>query len=412
MYTNYRYPFQIGASSIVFPLVPGGLLPNLTTLADELKAADYSTHAVGKWHLGFCKESYLPTSRGFDHHYGFWVGAEDYYDHTRANSGKMKRSGKMGYDFRDDMEVDPSAKGEYSSILFGKRAEKIIANHNQSNPLFLYLPFQSVHNPLQAPQEYVDMYRSVQNEDRRVFLGMVTAMDDAVGVVIRSLKQAGMFDNTIIIFFSDNGGAVKYGASNWPLRGQKSTLFEGGTRTPAFIHGPGLSPRVEERMFHVTDWYPTLLDAVNLKPKGHQIDGISEWIGLSDNLKDWKRNEIVYDIRTTPTGGFPVSAIRIGDWKYLWHVTGFDGWEKPPEGTNSSSHVMISNDFSHTNQLFNLAEDPLEKNNLADIEPERAMKMKAKLKKHREKEVDLDFKHKEPAGRPDNFGGIWSTGWC
>ena len=167
----------------------------------------------------------------------------DYYKHT----GKV--AGKAGYDFRDDLEVDHSAKGKYSSILFSQRAEKIIDNHNQSNPLFLYLPFQSVHSPLQAPQEYVDLYGSIQNEDRRVFLGMVTAMDDAVGAVIKSLKRAGMFDNTIIIFFSDNGGPVQNGANNWPLRGYKGTLWEGGTRTPAFIHGPGLSPRVEDRLF-------------------------------------------------------------------------------------------------------------------------------------------------------------------
>ena len=338
MCIHFRYPFKIGASKVVFPLKAGGLLPNLTTLADELKAANYSTHAVGKWHLGFCKKSYLPTSRGFDHHYGFWVGAEDYFDHTRSS----------GYDFRDDMEVDQSAKGEYSSILFGKRSEKIIANHNQSKHLFLYLPFQSVHNPLQAPQEYVDMYESIQNKDRRVFLGMVTAMDDAVGVVVRSLKQAGMFDNTIIIFFSDNGGALKFGASNWPLRGQKSTLFEGGTRTPAFIYGPGISPRIEERMFHVADWYPTLLDALDMKPSGPPMDGISEWAGITDSFDDWKRSEMVYDMITYKYKDTPVSAIRIGDWKYLWRVTGFDGWEKPQERTNSSNSHVISNDFSHT----------------------------------------------------------------
>ena len=210
-------------------------------MADELKSAGYSTHAVGKWHLGFCKEDYLPMNRGFVQHYGFWLGAEDYYNHTREE----------GYDFRNDMEVDESAMGVYSSVLFSHQSDQIISNHDQSSPLFLYIPLPSVHGPIEAPQEYVDVYEDVQDEDRRVFLGMVTAMDDAVGVVVNSLKAAGMFDHTIIAFFSDNGGAKDLG-NNWPLRGHKSSVWEGGTRTPAFVLGPGIEPRVEERMFFMS----------------------------------------------------------------------------------------------------------------------------------------------------------------
>jgi len=407
-----RYPFHIGLQyKVVQPLNPWGLLTNLTTVADELKSAGYVTHAVGKWHLGFCKEDYLPTNRGFDHHYGFWVGSQDYYNHTRTVG-----SHHTGYDFRDDMEVDESAKGMYSSILFSQRSDEIISNHDQSKPLFLYLPFQSVHGPIEAPQEYVDMYEDVPDEDRKIFLGMVTAMDDAVDVVIKSLKRAGMFENTIIIFFSDNGGAKGHG-NNWPLRGHKSSLWEGGTRTPAFIHGPGLSPRVEERMFHVTDWYPTLLEVLDKQPSGPPIDGMGEWKGLVDSSKDWARNEMVYNIKTDEDHPWnPVSAIRVGDWKYLWRVTGDDTWEKPPEGRDEN-HIEFhpharATQISHTNQLFNLAEDPLEEENLAYAEPERADEMKARLKDHLDTYMDVDYSHDDPAGRPDHFGGIWSTGWC
>jgi len=407
-----RYPFHIGLQyKVVQPLNPWGLLTNLTTIADELKSAGYATHAVGKWHLGFCKEDYLPINRGFDHHYGFWVGSQDYYNHTRTVG-----SHHTGYDFRDDMEVDETAKGVYSSILFSQRSDEIISNHDQSKPLFLYLPFQSVHGPIEAPQEYVDMYEDVPDEDRKIFLGMVTAMDDAVDVVVKSLKRAGMFENTIIIFFSDNGGAKGHG-NNWPLRGHKSSLWEGGTRTPAFIHGPGLSPRVEDRMFHVTDWYPTLLEALNKQPSGPPMDGVGEWKGLVDSSKDWARDEMVYNIKTDEDHPWnPVSAIRVGDWKYLWRVTGDDTWEKPPEGT-VENHIEIrpsarSTQISHTNQLFNLAEDPLEEVNLAYVEPERADEMKARLQDHLDNYMDVDYSHDDPAGRPDHFHGIWSTGWC
>jgi len=406
-----RYPFHIGLQrKVVKPLNPWGLLTNLTTLADELKSAGYSTYAVGKWHLGFCKEDYLPTSRGFDHHYGFWVGAEDYYNHTRGEGKHVD-----GYDFRDDLEVDESAIGVYSSILFSKKSEEIISNHDQSKPLFLYLPFQSVHGPIEAPQEYVDMYEDVSDEHRRVYLGMITAMDDAVDVVVKSLKSAGMFNNTIIVFFSDNGGASGKG-NNWPLRGHKGTLWEGGTRTPAFIHGPGLSARTEERMFHVTDWYPTLLAALNKTVSGPPMDGVAEWKGLVDSSHEWERDEMVYNIKTEEDHpNSPTSAIRVGDWKYLWRVTGDDTWEKPPEGreTGQTTNSPTSQSSqSHTNQLFNLADDPLEEMNLANVEVEKAEEMKSRLKEHLESYMDVDYNHDDPAGKPSNFGGFWSTGWC
>jgi len=407
-----RYPFHIGLQrKVIKPLNPWGLLTNLTTLADELKSAGYATHAVGKWHLGFCKEDYLPTSRGFDHHYGYWVGSEDYYNHTR---GEGSRGHKMGYDFRNDLEVDETAKGVYSSILFSQKSDQILSNHDQSKPLFLYLPFQSVHAPFEAPQEYIDMYEDVSDDQRRIFLGMITAMDDAVGVVVESLKNAGMFDNTIIVFFSDNGGALGKG-NNWPLRGHKSTLWEGGTRTPAFVRGPGLSPRTEERMFHVTDWYPTLLEVLNKTPSGPPMDGVAEWRGLVDSSEDWVRHEMVYNIKTEEDHPHsPTAAIRVGDWKFLWRVTDAS-WEKPPEGRDAEDPTPCPSDKSRpalTKQLFNLAEDPLEETNLADIEVERADEMKSRLKDHLETYMDVDYNHDDPAGKPSNFGGFWSTGWC
>ena len=396
------------------PLNPWGLLTNLTTIADEFKSAGYDTHVVGKWHLGFCKEDYLPTNRGFDHHYGFWAGSQTYYNHTRRFEGEDHIG--YGYDFRNDLEVDESARGVYSSILFSQQSDQIITNHDQSKPLFLYLPFQSVHGPNEAPQEYVDMYEDVSDEERRIYLGMVTAMDDAVDVVVKSLKTAGMFDNTIIAFFSDNGGAKGQG-NNWPLRGYKASLWEGGTRTPAFIHGPGLSPRTEERMFHVTDWYPTLLEVLNKKPSGPPMDGVGEWKGLLDSSEAWVRNEMVYNIKTEKDHpNNPISAIRVGDWKYLWRVTREDTWEKPPEARNIHQTKPGSSDQSspvaHTNQLFNLAKDPHEKDNLAFVEVERAKEMKSRLKEHLETYMDVNYDQEDPAGKPSHFGGVWSTGWC
>merc|ERR1711963_393899 len=270
-----RYPIHIGLNEgIISPMEPHGLPTDLETLADLLLAAGYSTHAVGKWHLGFCNSAFLPTNRGFQHHYGYWLGAQDYYLHTRSVGHDD------GYDFRDDLKVDRSAEGNYSTELYGNRAAQIIRAHNQEKPLFLYLPFQAVHGPLQVPQKYEELYADVPDSHRQTYLGMVTAMDDAVGEVVAALKETDMFENTMIVFMSDNGGPTGHGghaANNWPLRGAKGSLWEGGTRTPAFIHQPGvLAPREEQGLMHVTDWLPTLLEAVGLNaPVG--IDGISHW---------------------------------------------------------------------------------------------------------------------------------------
>ena len=123
------------------------------------------------------------------------------------------------------MDVAWEANTTYSTYLLQARAERIIESHDQRQPLFLYLPFQSVHSPLQVPQQYEDMYGEVEDPDRRTYLGMVTAMDDVVGNVTESLKRAGMYDNSVIIWFSDNGGPTIHGASNFPLRGYKASFL-------------------------------------------------------------------------------------------------------------------------------------------------------------------------------------------
>ena len=218
-----------------------------------------------QWHLGFCRPGLLPTSRGFQHHTGFWGGSQDYYTHTSHRA----------YDFRSDRRVLRTRR--YSTDIFRDRAVQIIRvggehrrkiyllvlqGHDSTQPLLLYLPFQAPHEPLQVnvtdatfcvmgrlqvPAGFRSLYRRVRDRQRATYLGMVTALDAAVGRVVRTLRRAAMWDNTILVFLSDNGGGVHRSGSNWPLRGSKHSLFEGGTRVPAFITGPGLASRVENR---------------------------------------------------------------------------------------------------------------------------------------------------------------------
>jgi len=403
-----RYPIHIGLNEgIISPMEPHGLPTDVETLADLLLAAGYSTHAVGKWHLGFCNSAFLPTNRGFQHHYGYWLGAQDYYLHTRSVGHDE------GYDFRDDLEVDRSAEGNYSTELYGNRAAQIIRAHNQEKPLFLYLPFQAVHGPLQVPQKYEELYADVPDNHRQTYLGMVTAMDDAVGEVVAALKETDMFESTMIVFMSDNGGPTGHAANNWPLRGSKGSLWEGGTRTPAFIHQPGvLAPREEQGLMHVTDWLPTLLEAVGLNaPVG--IDGISHWKSFRDG-DEMTRTEMLYNFKNI-SNGEPIAALRQGSWKYISHINGYDGWNPAPEDTFeecTSCEEELRANPSHFNQLFDLSTDPLEEHNLAEEEPERAALMAERLMELGATVAVDQPKGDDPAGSPGNFGGVWSDGWC
>jgi len=412
-----RYPIHSGLhNGIIEPLTPYGLDTSLTTLPEELHRANYTSHIVGKWHLGICNKKFWPTNRGFDHHYGFLLGAESYFTHSRDG----------GYDFRDDEEVSLAANGTYSTTLIQERAIDIISHHDKDKPLFLYIPFQAVHGPLEVPEVYRDMYTQVEDEDRRTFLGMVTAMDDAVGNITEALKSSKLYEDSIIVWFSDNGGPVNawppghelgYAANNFPLRGSMFTLFEGGTRTVAFIHAPQyLSPRTSTNWMHVTDWLPTLLSAAGLSPTSKDLDGLDQWHQLQDQSLPSPRTEMIYNIfypnfpEYNITGGPPIAAIRVGDWKYIHRTMGYAGWAEAPETGEKGAELPDYDDIR--NVLYNIATDPEEKENLIETEPDVAQKLKDKLDEYIAALPEGFYPPKSPAGKPENFGGIWSDGWC
>ncbi|KAK7077474.1 sulfuric ester hydrolase activity protein, partial [Halocaridina rubra] len=288
------------------PLEPRGLPLNIRILPQPLKKLGYTTHAIGKWHLGFCNWRYTPTKRGFDTFYGFYTGAEDYYTHSRndkplKNRGRGRKiSGKnTSLDLRNNTKPDHTKDGVYSTYVFASAAEEVIRSRNPKRPMFLYLPFQSVHAPLQVPKNYTRVYRKVKNYYRRNYLAMVLAMDDAVGRVVDALKATGHYKNSIIIFTTDNGGSVRMGASNYPLRGGKANLLEGGTRGPAFIHSP-LLPNpgtVSNQLFHVTDWFNTILALAGGKAPSF-TDGMDQWYALA-GLSEPPRTKLIYNIDAT-----------------------------------------------------------------------------------------------------------------
>ena len=178
----------------------------------------------------------------------------------------------------------------------------------------------------QVPAEYEALYPSTMNADRRTYSGMVSALDDSVSTVVTALKDADLYNNSVIIFVSDNGGNIHNrhtggrsgcGASNYPLRGDKSTLWEGGTRTPAFVHSPLLerSGYVSHELIHITDWLPTLLHLGGVAGSAEDdfLDGVNQWRTLSAGEPS-ARTEIVYNIDETK----PNAALLIGDLKLIW----------------------------------------------------------------------------------------------
>lgn len=313
--TGY-YPFHIGMQhGIVNRYQPKYMPKEKETLPEALKKLGYATHMVGKWHLGFCNWSYTPTHRGFDSFYGFYSGAEDYYTHRHYG----------GYDFRFNETVHHPIKMRYSTTLFGKRASDIVLNHDpDKEPLFLYLSFQGVHTPLQVPKKYSNQHGHVKNRNRRIYSGMISAMDDAVSLVYRALQKKKFTNNLLVVFTSDNGGASYIAGSNWPLRGSKNTLWEGGTRVPTFIYSKTLLKKtgiVHDGMLHITDWFPTLVGVAG----GHTspfMDGLDQWLALS---RGWPspRTEFVYNIDDVKK----TSAIRSGDYKLIVGSPGrYNNW--------------------------------------------------------------------------------------
>ncbi|ROT67034.1 hypothetical protein C7M84_014903 [Penaeus vannamei] len=381
------YPFRLGRQGR--PLgshTPTGLAVHHTLLPERLSRLGYSTHMIGKWHLGFCDWAYTPLERGFDTFYGYYGGFEFHFSHTVSN----------GYDFRDQREPDFTANGTYATHLFGDRAVRIIEEHQGSDqPFFLYLALQNVHKPLEVPDEYLAHYPEDLDEDRRLLLGMVTALDEAVGRVVQALKDTGLYDNTVIVFSSDNGGVGMNGESNRPLRGNKSSVWEGGTRAVGFVHSPLLqeTPRVHSGLLHITDWYNTLL-ALAGESFLPDNDGFNQWDSLVDPSVESPRIMFFYNLDYDPEKGM-LGALRLNDYKFVvGEERDLDPGEEPGLW------------------LFNLTVDPNEIINMVEVQPALAMAMEMLMLEELPNVVPRDEPDNDPAGDPSNWGGVWSPGWC
>ncbi|BCU78827.1 arylsulfatase [Luteolibacter sp. LG18] len=356
-----RYPTRTGVYTIVKPHAAWGLPLGERTLANALRDAGYETAITGKWHLGEFDPKYVPTARGFDHQYGHYFGAIDYFTHTRGKSEDWYRDGK------------PLKEEGYSTKLVSNEACRLIAEKDKAKPLFLYVPFNGVHSPMQAPEEYLKPYADLKG-GRQKLAGMLSAVDDGIGRIVAALEKAGLRDNTLIVFSTDNGGPRP--GLNTPLRAGKGTIYEGGVRGCGFVNWPGhvaVNAHLKEPM-HTVDWYPTLVTLAggSLEQKT-PLDGRDVWLMLTKGAPS--PHDAILSV-----GRPGRAAVRMGDWKLLMNASEVDdeeaGAAAKPEGKAKGKKGLVE---SQAIELYNLANDIGEKTNLADKEPERVAKMRAKL---------------------------------
>ena len=338
-----RSAFRLGVPGAI--PVTDALPAKERLLPQMLSAAGYQTALVGKWHLGTITPEYLPHRRGFDLHYGFLGGMTSYFTHLGAgNRVDWYRNGTM-----------VNEEG-YATDLLAAEGIRFIKERDKARPFFLDLSLNAPHTPLEAQEEFLAKYASIEDPNRRIFTAMVDAMDVAIGKVVAVLKDEGIADNTLIVWVSDNGGqtTMNGGGSNDPLRGQKGGAYDGGLRVPALAVWPGvLTPgRVLNSLFTVQDWVPTLAEAAGFDTGGVEFDGVSLWKDLLGHAAV-KRGPVVL-------GGGTNSAVFSGEYKFV-------------EQTMGQSTVQ---------SLFRIFEDPNEEKDVKAQYPAVAAELLAILRAH------------------------------
>ncbi|XP_022532063.2 arylsulfatase B [Astyanax mexicanus] len=442
-----RYQIHTGMQhQIIWPCQPYCVPLEEKLLPQLMKEAGYSTHMVGKWHLGMYRKECLPTRRGFDSYFGYLTGSEDYFTHQRCSYITPLNVTRCALDLRDGEQVAKGYNGSFSTELFTQRATSIIQQHKPNQPLFLYVALQAVHAPLQVPKRYTTPYDFIKDKNRRVYAGMVSAMDEAVGNISRALQDAGLWNNTVLIFSTDNGGQTLSGGNNWPLRGRKWSLWEGGVRGVGFVNSPLLERpgTVSRELIHISDWLPTLVGLAGGSTNGTKpLDGFNVWDAISkgkasprlellhniDPMYDdvapctgenvefhetnhlFSRRQAISDLRqwSRPFNVSIHAAIRYGKWKLLTGYPGCPLWFPPP-GVAGGKGVSVTPEPLKQVMLFNIELDPEERNEISAHHPETVNFLLRRLEHYQEQAVPITFPLDDPGCDPERTGawGPWA----
>jgi arylsulfatase A-like enzyme len=419
---------------------------NLTGLAEHLKVNNtYATHYVGKWDVGMATPKHTPKGRGYDTSLNYFAHKNDFWSQECMQSVCCKKwmedqgnhfdrsdGNTTIYDLWDTDRGAAELQGtDFEEFIFQRRMLHIIdhhAAHSKQQPLFLFYAPHVAHCPLQVPQEYLDQLDFMTNDEsfcqaqtstvigpndttpkfscRKQYHAMVKVLDDIIGSLVDRLKEHGMWNNTLVVFTSDNGGPVnpeESAATNHPLRGCKYSDWEGGVRAVAFVSG-GFIPahrrgKVVESPIHIADWYATLpaLAGVDVHDMEYKlslgddkkvppVDAVNVWplITGEANFENFHR-------------AIPLSqqALIDGDYKLLWskkqNIT-MAGWTYSdyPNAQTKKSEIYDQTMNCSLGCLFNVAIDPSEHHDLAQEDPVRLQSMKERLVELRKGFYDND----------------------
>ena len=361
-----RYSWKNGTGVRFNGRTSMGMRLDERTLAEALSDAGYATWLVGKWHLGQWQQEHLPLQRGFDHHYGLYGAEIDSFNHHRG------RNRPLALDWHRNGR--PVVEAGYSTLLLAEEAVQLIDRHDPSAPFFLYLPFNAVHNPNDAPQEYIDQHSHLDNPKQRAQLAV---MDIAIGQVMEALAAKGVLDDTLVMFLNDNGGASTAGW-NAPYRGKKSEYHEGGIRVPAVLRWPSRIAAGSETaaLLHVVDLFPTFAGlAAADTGAGLALDGMDAWAAIAGGAAS-PRDEVVHSL----------DVIRKGDWKFIEQGIDYYGWT------------------TDAPELYDIATDPYEQTNLASSEGAKVAELRARLAHHAPSARDAQASDDIPDYPPAVYG--------
>uniref|UniRef100_A0A7S2RQN2 Sulfatase N-terminal domain-containing protein n=1 Tax=Mucochytrium quahogii TaxID=96639 RepID=A0A7S2RQN2_9STRA len=422
-----------------------GIPRNMTGIAEKMKQAGYRTHMTGKWDAGMATYEHTPMGRGYETFFGYYHHANDYWkqDLSPGSTVHLDACAKLGHDFVDLWNTDGPASDfngtDYEEYMFTQNSLKIINQHDTSkpeNPLFLFHAFHIVHTPLQIPEENERRFSFIKDQDRRKYAAMVEYMDHSLGEMVAALQRKGMWDNTLLILSSDNGGPIygsyvsttglkrafgaasnSYEVEHGPggvhvknaqrikgdnLRGGKTSDWEGGIRVNAFVSG-GYVPlkmrgTILDDPIHIADWYATLCAIADVDPfdeKGQAaglppVDSINHWPLLSGQtpLGSGARKELHISRKTL----IQLETVE-GKLHYWKLVTGGDGaiFDYVPEkymtfdvhangyGLTALRNTLTKGRNCEKGCLFDIYADPGEDNEVTKLYPEKVAEMMSRL---------------------------------
>ena len=321
-----RYPHGFGAPFNLPNINKGleaydeeGIPVSETLISSVLQKAGYFTGAIGKWHMGTAPE-FHPNKRGFDDYYGFLSGGHKYFpkEFEPLYEKQVRAGNKRINDYLTPLEHNGKdvRETEYITDGLSREASRFVREAaKRDQPFFLYLSYNAPHSPLEAKAEDLTKFASIENKDRQTYAAMVYAVDRGVGRLVNTLKATGEFENTMIVFLSDNGGKESLGANNGPLREGKGSVFEGGYRVPMLFHWLNRVPAGQRFPHPVTtlDFYPTFARLAEAKlSRYRKLDGVDIWNEVLSG--DSPRKEgLIYALRHRE--GYSDVGARLDQWK-------------------------------------------------------------------------------------------------